>query len=312
MLAPAVQGIELKMEAGEERTHGVGDSWEQSTPTGVSKGTLTQSGAFFDTSLPIHAGLSPGFPTPTTRVVCLGVAGNTVGQPIDCVVGDIVADYEVLGQSDKLTKMNIVHTVSGAIERGVIVHKLQAETSAGNNEGAGPDHATEAAALFVPIASVGTGNPATVTTSAPHYLTSTDTVVIAGTTTTPSINGTQTATVTGATTFTIPVNVTSGQAGPAGTAVQGLSNQGGSGYIQVNAITLGGYTSFTVKIRTSTDNSVFVDLLTFTNVTTAPSAERVTVSGAVRRYLAQSIALNGSGSGPSLTYLVAFCRNRNQ
>ena len=41
---------------------------------------------------------------------------------------------------------------------------------------------------------------------------------------------------------------------------------------------------------------------------TGRRAERVTVSGTVDRYLATSIALTGTGSGPSITYAVGFAR----
>lgn len=59
------------------------------------------------------------------------------------------------------------------------------------------------------ISSVTIGNPATITTSVAHGLSTGDTVTIAGTTTSASVNNTFSVTVTGATTFTVPVNVTS-------------------------------------------------------------------------------------------------------
>jgi hypothetical protein len=71
----------------------------------------------------------------------------------------------------------------------------------------------------VTVNSVGTGNPATVTVASDHHYTTgtTQVVYLAGTTTTPAITGQQTATFTDSTHFTIPVNVTSGQAGAGGT-----------------------------------------------------------------------------------------------
>lgn len=86
------------------------------------------------------------------------------------------------------------------------------------------------------------------------------------------------------------------------------SAAGGAGYLQVSALTLGGYTNLVVKVRQSTNNSTFTDLLTFTVVTTAPSAQRVTVAGTVNQYLATSHAWTGSGSGMSATIMVGFCR----
>jgi len=86
------------------------------------------------------------------------------------------------------------------------------------------------------------------------------------------------------------------------------SAAGGAGYLQVNALTLGGYTNLIVKVRHSTNNSTFTDLLTFAAVTAAPSAQRVTVAGTVNQYLATSHAWTGSGSGMSTTIMVGFCR----
>ena len=72
-------------------------------------------------------------------------------------------------------------------------------------------------ASVMTIASVAAGNPAVITTPTAHGLTTLDFVMIAGTTTTPSINApNQQVTVINATQFSIPVNVTSGQAGPGG------------------------------------------------------------------------------------------------
>lgn len=87
------------------------------------------------------------------------------------------------------------------------------------------------------------------------------------------------------------------------------SSAGGSGYLQANALTLGGYTNVVVKVQHSADNVVFADLITFTAVTAAPTAERKTVAGTVNRYLAASWAFTGAGAGQSVTFLTGFKRN---
>lgn len=86
------------------------------------------------------------------------------------------------------------------------------------------------------------------------------------------------------------------------------SANGGIGALQVTALTLGGGTSVTFKVRHSTDNVTFADLITFTNVTSAPAAQSSVVAGTVNRYLAASYAFNGSPSGQSVTYMIAFAR----
>ncbi len=87
------------------------------------------------------------------------------------------------------------------------------------------------------------------------------------------------------------------------------SASGGSGYVSVSALTLGGYTSVTVKIQDSANDSTWADLITFTNITTAPTAERVTVSGTIDRYVRAELTWNGSGSGESVTVFVGLKRS---
>lgn len=86
------------------------------------------------------------------------------------------------------------------------------------------------------------------------------------------------------------------------------SANGGAGYLQVSDLTLGGYTSVTVKIRHSSDDITYVDLVTFASVTAKPTAERKTVAGTVNRHLAHSWLFNGAGGGQSVTYAVGFAR----
>ena len=86
------------------------------------------------------------------------------------------------------------------------------------------------------------------------------------------------------------------------------SASGGAAYLQVPAVVLGGYTSWTVKLVHSADGTTWADLATFTAVTAGPSAQRVAVSGTVNRYVAATWTLNGTGTSPSLTFLVGFAR----
>jgi alpha-L-fucosidase len=86
------------------------------------------------------------------------------------------------------------------------------------------------------------------------------------------------------------------------------SADGGAGILQVEDLTLGGYTDVTIKVRDSTDDIVFADLITFTNVTIAKTALRAIVAGTVNRYLASSWLFNGAGGGQSIKFAVGFAR----
>lgn len=81
------------------------------------------------------------------------------------------------------------------------------------------------------------------------------------------------------------------------------SADGGAGYLQVSAFS--GFSGFIGKIRHSSDDSTYADLITFTDVTSAPNAQRVTVSGTVNQHLAFDGNVTGTGS---ITVMAGFAR----
>lgn len=87
------------------------------------------------------------------------------------------------------------------------------------------------------------------------------------------------------------------------------SANGAVGYLGVSILTLGGYTNIIVKIRDSTDDVSFADLIEFAAVTAAPASERKTVTGTVNRYVHTSLTWTGSGSSETTTYAVGMRRN---
>ena len=82
------------------------------------------------------------------------------------------------------------------------------------------------------------------------------------------------------------------------------STNGGVASLHVTAVT-GTTPSLTVKVQHSSDNSTFVDLITFTAANAAGSQRR-TVSGTVNRYVRETHTL--SGTSPNFTYAAAFAR----
>ena len=83
----------------------------------------------------------------------------------------------------------------------------------------------------------------------------------------------------------------------------GSSADGGVGFLHVVAYS--GFTDVVFKIRDSSDDSTYADLITFSTVT-GIGAERATVAGTVDQYLAVSWDVTGSGS---VTFMVGFKRN---
>lgn len=79
-----------------------------------------------------------------------------------------------------------------------------------------------------------------------------------------------------------------------------------NGYCAHLHATLVDVTSMTVKVQHSTDDAVWADLVTFTNVTgTTETSERVTGTGTVNRYVRYIIS---AFTGTSATFAVAFAR----
>ena len=82
------------------------------------------------------------------------------------------------------------------------------------------------------------------------------------------------------------------------------SADGGVGYLHVTAFS--GFTGFIGTFQDSTDDITYATLVACTNVTSGPTAERVTVSGTVDRYLSFDGNVTGSGS---ITVWAGFARN---
>lgn len=84
------------------------------------------------------------------------------------------------------------------------------------------------------------------------------------------------------------------------------STDGGAGFLHVTANTRDG--ASTIKVQHSVDNSVFVDLITFTSVPASTTAsERIATTGTVNRYVRARHTPGGSTG--SITYTLAFARN---
>lgn len=304
LLPAKPQGLSESVEALQEDTSGLGDAWGEVTPTGMKRAELSQDGAFYNEGTnSAHETLKDA--QTTSRVVCLGVEGNTIGKRFIGYAGAYAHKYDVLAKVGGLTKANVEYTISGNRDEGIILQSLTAKTADWNTEGADSfDYTTDPAQRVIPITSNSQANPTVITTPVPHGLTSGDIVLIAGNSgSSPAINGERVATVITTTTFSVPVNTSAGTGGTGGTIVKANSTGGGIGFQQITDFS--GFTGYVGKVRDSADDTTYADLVTFANVTSAPSAEAVTVSGTVDRYLACDGNVTGSGS---LTVFIGFAR----
>jgi hypothetical protein len=137
-----------------------------------------------------------------------------------------------------------------------------------------------------------------VTTATPHGLVVGDYVFVVGHSdsalNTAAYGSEQVLTVPSTTTFTVTGPLTGGTGGRMGIVTQASAKAD----LHVPALTLGGYTSFDVKVRHSDDNSTWADAATFTAVTVAGTAERKTITG-LKRFRAIAWTWTGTGSSQS-------------
>jgi hypothetical protein len=296
-LAAKVQTVAHKISSLTEQSDGLGDPSQANTPVGKQQATLTQGGAFFDTAaLNIHDAMATKLgatPNDTPRVTCLGIMGNTVGAQCYGLAGVFSVAYESVLTLSKLTKANAEHLLQGLVERGQVICALASRSATFDTTATPVDYTTDPSQVVIPITSNSIANPTVVTTAVPHGLTTGQKVLISGVATSnPTINGEQTVTVIDTTHFSVVVNVTTG--GTGGSFVRSSSVNGASGYQQVTAFA--GFTGYVGKLRHSADNITYADLITFTNVTTGPKAERVTAAGTVNRYVVYTGTVTGTGS----------------
>lgn len=304
LLAMKVQNVTHKIEALHENGRGLGDPFDATLPTGIARGTFTQDGGFFDDSAN-GAHLAFSGPTSPIRILTVAPFGNAIGAPMVGAQGIYDQDYSVIADNGKITKANVTYAVAGALERGVIVQNWTQKTVTWNTktDGSPVDFTLDRSQRVIPITSNSIANPTVVTTAVPHGRATGDVVLISGVTgSTPTINGAQTITVIDATHFSVPVNVT--VAGTGGTFVLASTANGAAGYLEVSEMT--GPTGFVGKVRHSPDDITYADLVTFANVTAAPTAQRVTAAGAVGRYLSFSGTITGAGT---LTVFSGLGRN---
>lgn len=89
------------------------------------------------------------------------------------------------------------------------------------------------------------------------------------------------------------------------TAAATAAATGAMAYLELTALTLGGYTNLTVKVEHSANGTTgWADVAVFAVSTTAPTAQRVAFAGTVLRYMRVTHAWTGEGTGNSATFAV--------
>jgi hypothetical protein len=131
LLPTKVQTVTEKIEAVQERYDGLGDTREAMSPTGLSKLTITQGGAFFDDRANGAHDLFKTLP-PVFRTVMYSFTG---GKTASVATGVFVESYAVVAQQGRLTRANVSYQVSGAIApNGALIQPLVTKTTQWNND----------------------------------------------------------------------------------------------------------------------------------------------------------------------------------
>ena len=132
MLSNKITGLREKASSQLVETTGIGDTFEEQAPTGLTTVEVVQEGAFFDTTANYsHAAFSGSVPTSpqaTTRIMCSGFAGQTTGYPMVGYQGNYTQDYEVVATLGDLQRANVTYAMSGQRDAGVILQPLAAQT----------------------------------------------------------------------------------------------------------------------------------------------------------------------------------------
>ena len=133
ILSNKVTSMRHKVTAETTDTTGLGDTFEENTPTGIKTVTVSQDGAFWDTTaLYSHAAFStsvPGTPQTAVRVMCMSMT-NTHAYDFYGISGAYSSSYEVLNTGKELTKINVEYTCTGVADvNGKILQLLQAKTA---------------------------------------------------------------------------------------------------------------------------------------------------------------------------------------
>lgn len=132
LIANKLKGLRYKHLARQQDSTGLGDTYQEFTPTGMNGLELAQDGAFFDTDENrIHTAMAaapPTSPQTSVRIACLGFEGDVLGNGFVGFQGNYTETYDVVAQLNELTRANVVHRLTGQIDHGIILHPLAAHT----------------------------------------------------------------------------------------------------------------------------------------------------------------------------------------
>lgn len=119
--------VEPLIEAMIEETHALGDAWVEQTFVGLRKASFSQQGFYDDAAGASNEALVSK--EGTSRILCIGLEGNTIGKKFIGFNGAMQAKYERQASRGALHKANASYEGDGQVDEGVILHGQTAETA---------------------------------------------------------------------------------------------------------------------------------------------------------------------------------------
>lgn len=143
------------VEALTEEITGLGDVWEEHEYTGIQRSDISQNGFYSDTALSVNEAFNGK--QGDSRVLCLGLEGNTAGKSFVGMSGALETRLERIASVNGLHKANVGYVVDGQSGSGKILLALSEKTADGNTESAPVDNGaqtTGGANLFLQVTSL--------------------------------------------------------------------------------------------------------------------------------------------------------------
>jgi hypothetical protein len=109
-------------------THGLGDSWGESSATGLQKAAVAQKGAFFETATgSIHDAFAAV--GQQVRILVYAFTGNIAGKMFVGAKGTYLGSYAAAPQVAVMVAADATYEVTGQVDRGLIVQPWLAKTA---------------------------------------------------------------------------------------------------------------------------------------------------------------------------------------
>lgn len=117
--------VDSNIEAMLEESHTLGDGWLEQSFVGIRSFTFNQKG-FYDDELLISSNAALVGSVGSNRLVCLGLAGNTLGNKFIGFEGPAQSNFRRVATRGALHKGDADFAGSGQVDEGVIIQPLGA------------------------------------------------------------------------------------------------------------------------------------------------------------------------------------------